>query len=457
MYISTVGRERFLSWITGGGKVVGKTVPDSAVSGLVMHSQLSLLWPNKLAVDGANAPLVCLPEREINDFFAFTSTYIGAISPFSAFYRVISAERLSKLLEGAKTQPLLNLASLTGAAMAEAFLQSRGRTTLNDLTVAGVLGTLSASLAAGVHNGYDEDGLERIAAGWVRSRTAANADAVALSASAILSVWSIVAMSSRNSPARSGPADVDALIAQLLRRCVEAGDFTPDLIRPAFSAVPDMDRVFARMTASREERVKALGDGLDILLRSGAEGVLLDFLAGALLSMVGNGSFDFLPLTTRFPVERSAATIWFGICSGLHRATDVFSISSCLGRRSARDMFANIDLFSPPKDDICIEEFEVLRRGRGEFPSFRTSSQSVISIEVLPGVSVKVRNSQLRGESASESASQALPVRRLKDSEEMRELRYLLDRARHTVERLAASSDQIGLFDREEPSTKRRR
>ena len=73
-------------------------------------------------------PIIAIPSDEMDEFFAFTSTYIATHKPYSAFYHVIPLE-MASAVEGRQPLEVTRVASVArlvaGAARAEAFLASR--------------------------------------------------------------------------------------------------------------------------------------------------------------------------------------------------------------------------------------------------------------------------------------------------------------------------------------------
>jgi hypothetical protein len=118
-----------------------------------------------------------------------------------------------------------------------------------------------------------------------------------------------------------------------------------------------------------------------------------------------------------------------GLFASLHPDSDVMIAGDCLGRRVVRHLFSPFYLFDAPHADLSLDELEVLTDDRRKEPKFRTEHQSSVAVEVYPGVSASYR--LLRSGRGDVDRSD-----RTADGEQLRELRYLLDRANSVIDRM---------------------
>lgn len=452
MYAASISREELLGWLGGQYRPVAKRLAPSEIANIT-RQDIVLVWRDKPANDASTA-LIVVRDESLRDFYAFVGTYVSTYTPFSAFFRVITPNRLLDSME-ADAHSQLNLPAAIGVAIAEAFVQARGKAKgASDLSLPAVLGTLSASLAMAVYRGYRPDQLKEITALWIRARQVGSDDDLALPPAKTLQVWTLIAQSMSPEPSVISGSDESArAIVAFLRTARSSNGAIAEQLYPLTARFPALGDTVLRMRRTREERVRVLSEAVKSLANSDGDSVLKEFLAGALVSLIGDGSFDFLPFATNLTRDFPGAALWFGISSSLQKGNDALTAANCLGRRAARDAFARWNVFDTPRDDVSIEEIEMSQRSDHGGSGLRGAGQSILSIELVPGVSAKVRAS-----SSSRSDVHTAPAPSWKqDAEEMKELRYLLDRARYTLDRLSADARQPDMFDPGSRPYRRRR
>jgi hypothetical protein len=163
--------------------------------------------------------------------------------------------------------------------------------------------------------------------------------------------------------------------------------------------------------------------------------------------MVGDGSFQYLPLCREFGNDLAGATLWFGLWASLQKTSDVLTIGNCAGRRAARDVFNVAKPFDIPRDDISFDELQVIGINPSDQPKFRSAQQAVLSVELVPGVSARFRWGKAQ-QKISESSPRAV--------EDLSELQLLLERAARMANRLSDALDVDNSRRRSDARTKRR-
>jgi hypothetical protein len=102
---------------------------------------------------------------------------------------------------------------------------------------------------------------------------------------------------------------------------------------------------------TRRPRAWPLVEGRYRMDMSSPDPLAGEFLAGLLLAVSGNGSFELLrsgkELLNRSPVS----IIWFGVCAALFEESNVLTTANCVGRRLVRDLQRPPGLFDPPESD----------------------------------------------------------------------------------------------------------
>jgi hypothetical protein len=124
-----------------------------------------------------------------------------------------------------------------------------------------------------------------------------------------------------------------------------------------------------------------------------------------------------------------ASTLWFGFFISIHPNTDVMTIGNCLGRHLVQRLSLPVDIFGSPTSDISLDEFEILSENFRKGVKFRTDQQSTINIEIFPGIRGNYRLS--RGVRSDQEKTDKYP-----NYEELRELRYIFERANKIIGKL---------------------
>lgn len=443
MKVASLDREELVEWLGNQdqlpterltAKLLKNTAPDRVL----------IVWDS----DGQpNAtPIISVHQNGIRDFFAFVSTYISAFKPFSAYFTVVPVEKLervvsTKSLDGASKE---NFSKLVAVAFAEAFAQSRGKVrSLNDLTVQGVQATLSASLMSAIWKGFEPDELPQLSKRWVESRRLTSGGELAIPPNIVSEVWEDIGVGVWAKPTtmRRHPRKK---VASYVGEFFNGSQSFEDWFLPIAKEVLGTEEAVVTLKGSREERVKALPGILEMLFRgSTADRSLLEFVAGGLLSMVGNGSMSQLQQTELLARELPKSALWFGVMSAFQSRTDALTASNCLGRRVLRDLLRDVDVFSPPHYDISLDELSVIGEKALIGDVLRTDHSGTIDVGLLGSVHAPFRRTPAKREN-EELVQQSAKVQF--QNERIEELSFLLDRASRLLRDLR-SPTQRDLFD----------
>lgn len=416
-----LNREDFVSWL---GKAISgvATMPRASSSGQDKPTDVTLVAPQ-----GAKAsPVVCIPQAQIHDFFAFVSTYTK-VRPFSAFFRVLPMELISVLERGDTiVENEFSVAKcVAGGAMAEAWIASARESDRPKNVFPLLLASLSSALGQAVFAGYDQDVSDWIVSEWVELRKQPIDPFRTQDIDGTTIAWKMMGSAVNSSKAPTG-GDAD-LIVRFLSDAVAVGTIQPAMLRVVapLSSGADFETLIA---ASREERINRFNDVVSDLKRRSDRGLRSEFLAGLMLAIAGNGSFDLLRSAREFDGWLDGATTWFGICAALFDEGNLLTYGNSAGRRMVRDIMVREHPFEPPRADINSSEYRFL--------SFEEAFQSTthapnsLDVELLPGVVSRV------------SATTPQDSDRRRDEAEMLlksldEAGYLIDRARHVALGLA--------------------
>ncbi len=443
MQICLFDREGFLDWLNG------KPSPKPArLTAAKMRQPLgndvALIYPDPKVADQSQ-PVIAVPQNKIADFYAFVGTYVANYRPFSAFFKVVPFEVLSELTnaQSIEGQTRLPFQRLIGVAIAEVYTQSRARTKVIDkISVSAVQATLSASLSEAVWQGYGPEMIEDISRRWQTTRELEHSNDLFLKPNKITEVWRIVSDVLSGKSTR-GSRGSNRKVFQALEIATLPNSSPHEWLSPFMKELPWLEKTASGLDRSREERVRIVRDMVPELINSHSDSLTREFLAGAIISMIGNGSFAQLSLLDDLLPELPSAALWFGVFASFQHGNDALTIGNCLGRRVVRDMCTNRDLFAPISADIAFEEMAMFRNEAKSAPPFRTAHASNMTVSLLANVTgrFKIGNS-----SDVEVSRQRQEARNRESQEQTHELMYLLDRARQMAAKLAKVR-QRDLFD----------
>jgi hypothetical protein len=425
-------RENFLAWLSGRGPDQSFRLDGGKLQARIPKGQYAVIWDKDTSFAQHGRAIISLSQSDMQDFFAFVTTYVSGYVPFTAFFRVVPIEVLDDFLEsstnGISKHPDAP-SSLIGVALAEAFLRMPGRpSSVDDIPLSAVGATLSSVLAGALGTATGRKSLETIASRWMTVRLWLGDQESSGQLRNVVEIFR--AVSGYGGARRDGtegsisPEQSKAVLNVIANGVISQDDWS--LLTSKNQRVED---AYARMRGPREDRTKTFFSSLQVLrseLNADSRGAI-ECLAGCLLAMVGDGSFQYLPLCREFGDDLAGATLWFGLWASLQKTSDVLTIGNCAGRRVARDVFVAPRAFDMPKDDISFEELQVIGISPSDQPRFRSAQQTSLSVELVPGVSARFRWGKVQPR-ISDSLPQAVV--------DLSELQFLLERAGRTVARL---------------------
>ncbi|WP_417432847.1 hypothetical protein [Kiloniella sp.] len=443
MLICLLDRESFLDWL--GGKPSPKPVRLTANKMRQnIENNIALIYDDP-KFPTSNQPIISIPQDKISDFYAFVGTYVKGFTPFSAFFKVVPFELLPELLNAPPYQQGMSLQfeCLIGVAIAEVYTQSRARLkAIEKISVSAVQATLSASLIEAVWQGYTSERISDISDRWQTARELEDSSNLFLNPQKITEIWEIISEVITEKNARK-PRGSRKKIVQALKHALLTNASSQEYLSSFMKEFPNLAKNVAGLSRSREERVRIVRNVLPELFDSSSDLLTREFLAGTIISMIGNGSFAQLSLLDDVLPKLPAAALWFGVVSSLQNGNDALTVGNCLGRRVVRDMCSNTNIFVPIREDIAIEELKMFRSESKSAHLFRTVQTTSMTVNLLGNVSGRFKTG---GAVNNELAQGKRDTTSPDNQEKIQEVIYLLDRARRAVEKLSRNR-QRDLFD----------
>lgn len=450
---AVITREEFVAWVSKRRAEIARLSEPSQLRSKIGKGRYGVVWQSDDLFDQDSNPIFVVRREDVDDFFAFASTYIQDYRPFSAFYRVSTPENLDREISSPRERILPDqmAARLVGVSIAEAFVRSAGRiASAEEMPLTAVGATVAMALAATVAHGYDSGLIFEVARRWVVvNKLLGEAENSPLVSTAIeIFHAASLSMHGKHRAPPDGPVSRAAIIAQHLSVDETFSEHGWRLLTEGW---PELTASFAGLRGPREDRIKTF-DRCSNFLRQNIkpqDESLADCIGGCALALVAEGSFQYMQLSRVFLPDMPGAILWFGFWSSLFKSSDILTIGNCLGRRAARDYLAPHNIFDRPKDDIAFDEFDVI--GLTAIKELRSAANGVLSIELLPGISGKFKLTK-----ASRDAQYPADNKTIVAAGELSELRFLLDRADSALRRIESVLMPTSEVEARKPRSPRR-
>ena len=334
---------------------------------------------------------IAVPHGEIEEFFAWTNTYLPSWSPITAFFRVVSEpSELEALFEEVRSFGGLCESAALGLTIGETVVQSGARYAVEQLPYSGCIATFSFVAARGMRHGI---AVEDLANRWDVCRRATGQDPLTVHIGELVGPWQVledvtrriggqgVAVSSRGSRRMLGDA---------LCEIVKRGELGGAAWRAVTRGFPEVRETLVHMTDTQETRILAF----ERMLKKAVSGrrtrtLEASFLIGYIASLIAPGSLKhahmLLPYLDRFPT----AVMWLALFASIYRKSQLRMTR--LTHLVWKAIAENEDLLARPKCDIALAEFCILKDAGFVGDNLQGSTRGRLVVELAPGVSTIVR------------------------------------------------------------------
>ncbi|MER9617641.1 hypothetical protein [Mesorhizobium sp. M0207] len=407
---AALDRRSFLDWIAEDSEPRGSAIDsDFEVGHMLGAGMVGLIWEGKArGPNNLPSPLLVVADDDIRDFLAWTSTYISNYTPFTAFFRVVTAEdvrRFELLDDRSSALPETMLTALAGVAVAEAVVQMpQSPRTLTSLSVQACQATFSYAALRGLASGLHPADLSELAEAWGRAREITSDISLRLDADSSSMFWMIAVSSlmedSASTKNRSGTW------TEAIEELIRAARFDRPLAGSAAWQqlkvdLPFIGSIEKQFEVSREEQLHTLDRTAQTLIQSSVPRPLAEAWVGMLASRLSNGSFDYIGVLDSVRDALPSSLLWFALFSSWRPGFDGLVNGRCLGRQVAKEALEQSSIFDVPTADISLREFEIAGRSRSQ-DSIRTKVSSIVEVELLPMISSKFRFSRTREDTSRE-------------------------------------------------------
>lgn len=318
---------------------------------------------------------ITIHEDDVEDFFAWASTYVDQLCPLTAFVEVWSRREALEERKPMKLTPRRANAIL-GAALMDGLLQSRARIRIPDTILPATLRTLSVIFLQEIRSGSAPDEISNAAALWALVREALHSGEMPFSVNHVLSFWGQVVPSFLGSEQRSGESELH----RVLGRYFSTSSWDNPWLGTQLNDLKQLnvDRI---LRSSREERLRFADLILSELGGTSADAELRAAFGGYLLSLVADG--DFSLWSTAIDIRgMPTLPLWFGIFAGGSERTNLLNHNQSVARRLLTLMTNSIDSCDIDARELIISK-RLKTRSTVDFP---LSSLNILKARLSPYV-----------------------------------------------------------------------
>lgn len=346
-------------------------------------------------------PDVVLVERERQqDFFAWITTFVPFLRPFTAYCRVVEPEVAE--YSNSLASPSINerirqawAAVILTEAVTHKILQRSSASVNVRSCQATVAYCIARNLTLGMPKKFNREIPER----WAAAKDIVEHKHIPY-LEELRSVWEICTALTENTS--KDFSEEKQLVHRACVQLMREGSIGYSLWREFTRGLPELENSTEDMRGTRENRVVLLERLLNTVSKTSAVSkVRRSFVCGYLTSRVAPGTLDHIRLLESVLPMLPSAAMWYGLSAGLNEQSGVKSYGNSSGRRVLRELSRPAALMDAPVCDVALDELRVLINGRG-IPEALKANGNLIEVEITPCVVFPLRWSQ---DSASAQAT----------------------------------------------------
>ncbi|RWI92120.1 MAG: hypothetical protein EOR21_19545 [Mesorhizobium sp.] len=432
--MASLGKREFLETIAGGPSAESITAV-SEFSSKRFHGpqgRIATFWRDH-PEDHHSFPILAVVEKsQIRDLLAALNSSPKALSPFTAFCRIVDygqAEAYLNRVGSPRSDALINAVGLL--SLVEVQLLSEGQIKARQVSPAAAKRTMSFVWGRGLASGLSLMELEELTSRWLEAYSLCNS----LNANenntpsvhyALPVLTTVCGLIENELPFRP----IQRLIAAIINSDGQAKDSAWRESSGDFAMNISLQTI---ESASREER----GAYLQRMFREehrlgGSEqGAAQGFLA----TQVAPGSLEHLDIV--LSQGGPEAAFWYVLFAALQKPHAILNAFGGLGRRIARDVRDCETIEQSPRADMGLDELRLLARANSDGLLSKVGHSNEIEIELLPGVSATFRFGRSAAAKAGSIEQRALRVRNDRLGSDLRQIHFLIEKALAEVESTA--------------------
>lgn len=435
MWMASLGKREFLETIAGGPSAETIVAAREFSGKHTLHGlqeRIATLWRDQPEDRHAFPILAVVEKSQIRDLLAALNASPKALSPFTAFCRIMDygqAEAYLDRLGSPRSEALVDAVGLL--SLVEVQLLSEGQIKAHQVSPAAARRTLSFVWGRGVASGLSLMELEELTSRWLEAYSLCNSlnanESNTPSIHYVLPVLTTVCGLIENElPFRP----IERLIAAIINSDGQAKDSAWRETSDDFAMNISLQSI---ESASREER----GAYLQRLFRGehrpgiSEQGAAQGFLA----TQVAPGSLEHLNIV--LSQGGPGAAFWYVLFAALQKPHAILNAFGGLGRRIARDVRDCETLDRSPRADIGLDEFRLLARANADELVSKVGHSNEIEIELLPGISATFRFGRSAASKAGSSEQHAFRLRNDQLASDLRRISSLVEKTLAEVENAA--------------------
>ena len=390
MWQVDVGRQGFLELLQRDLYDARFSLPHQNGKDCLQNGDIRLVWPKQPGGEELPVALV-VGEGEVDEFFAWTNTYLPNWSPITAYFRVFPDNQmdLDDRVFDKEGKRLLDAASI-GLTVGEALGQSSESYDVDRISMSGCIATFSYAASQGIRRNVE---VADVAREWSRCRALTNQSGLRIGVESMLPPWEAVeaCVNGRDGTLRDALKRGERkLFIEGLREVVDKGEIGEKIWNELTTGFPSARHAIGRMRGTQEERVfvleSVLGSRVGRVNQYSEEN---SFVAGYLGSRIFPGTIKHARLVLKHLEKYPSAVLWLGLFAGLHERREL-NLSS-LGRQLWRAVAGDASVLSRPRCDVGIRELRVLVEGGVFGEQYRTEIPGRLVVELYPCVDTVVR------------------------------------------------------------------
>ena len=333
------------------------------------RDELVFLWKDDPSISCELPNVIVVANGRLQEFFAWTSTYLKACQPLSAVCRTVTPQEATAFSQSSPSSFSFSLQSVAlGLIIAETATYA-DTVDISRLPRVGFAGTLSFVLSRALSLPDSAVPLEELGHRWKLTRELTKQREVLLDFGDVLDVWSIAlatvldqrkAMFSNMVTPTAQSRDIVAACEQIRSEGALSPNTWDKLTRGLIDKGFDPDE----LSGPREDRVAHVEAILGNISRKRQKrNVLQGFVCGYIASRIAPGSIEHISLLKPFLAEIPSLLLWYALCASLDPRCTIQNFGNGLGRRIIADITRCNGFFDRPTCDIAFAELETAWRG----------------------------------------------------------------------------------------------
>lgn len=395
IFVAPIERKNF-GWLLSPDSSIGvKRVQLEGYAIPNPEGSLLAVWRTDPAMSGGLPEVLICGDGEREDWVAWITTYAKGLRPISSFCRVLEWSEAKGLLDKAEVLETGRLSwALSGLVLGEVLAASN----LTDVQLESLpTAALTSTLSFAVFRSYLVFGYEHV--------------------EAVEGAWSVVRVIAGQKE-RSVPVEVTARVCKTVLEAAGAETLNDRSVRDdlaieccralirdskdvpkSFYSLPGFADAYSAMEGAREARVIGFTKFLGAVRQfTRPSDTLANMAIGYLASRIAPGTILHSSLLENVSKVQADVLLWYGFFAGLpaSREGELFQAKTRLGvdmplaaRRVLRELQRSPRILSRPSADVSFFELVALgRAGKSVIDSLPRYTNSVLLVELLPGVDV---------------------------------------------------------------------